>query len=109
MLKKTYRLYSFALTQPKQISGNYFSFKYSGNKKKLNRFAFVVSKKTDPRASARNEMKRKVRAAVEGMFESINAGYDFIFYPKTSAGQVTSKQISEELKQVLEKENLLNV
>lgn len=109
MLKKPYRLDSFSLVSPKQVSGKYFSFKYSKNREELNRFAFVVSRKTDPRASARNEMKRKVRAAVEGIFESIASGFDFVFYPKRDTLRVTSKEVSEELKQVLGKENLLNV
>ena len=109
MFKKAYRLDSFALINPKQISAKYFSLKYSRNSDNISRFAFVVSKKTDARASARNEMKRNVRTATQELFEKINQGYDFVFYPKKQSLNVSSKVTLEELKQVLKKENLLNV
>ncbi len=108
MLKKTFRLNSFALKNPKQVQAKYFSLKFSKNEEKISRFAFVVSKKVDSRSSARNQLKRKVRAGVEGLFEKIPAGYDFIFYPKKSTLDASSEEALVELKAVLKKENLLN-
>jgi ribonuclease P protein component len=109
MLKKAYRLSTFALTNPRQIQAKYFSLKYSENKESLSRFAFVVSKKTEARASKRNEMKRKIRAGVEELFENIKPGIDFIFYPKKQTLDSTSTVALGELREVLKKENLLNV
>lgn len=109
MLKKAYRLDSFVLKNLRQVSAKSFSFKYAQNQEELSRFAFIVSKKVDARASARNEMKRKVRVGVEELFENIKSGYDFIFYPKKYALSVSSKVTLGELKQVLKKEDLLNV
>lgn len=73
----------------------------------MNRFAFVVSKKVDSRATVRNELKRKVRSAVEEIFDSISLGNDFIVYPKLNAKQAPREQVLEEIKKFFEKEGLL--
>lgn len=107
MLKKEYRLSSFLLNNPKQFSTPFFNVKFGKNGKSLNRFAFVVSKKVDNRATARNELKRKVRSCIEEIFDSISLGNDFIVYPKQNAKEASREQILGEVNKFFEKERLL--
>lgn len=107
MFKRKFRLSSFSLQNPKQISGSMFSIKIGQNDQDLNRFAFVVSKKIDMRATARNQIKRKVRQGFEKLADSIKIGHDFIVYPKKNTMEASSDQVLEEIKNSLAKENLL--
>ena len=107
MLKRSYRLKTTALENPKTVTGAYFNFKYQKNKVGENRFAFVVSKKIDKRAVVRNFLKRKVRICVEEIFDKIDKGWDFVFYPKTGAIDADKKQVLGDLKKNLKKQGLI--
>ena len=107
MLKKQYRLDSFFLKNSKQFSGALFNFKVSENGLGINRFAFVVSKKVDQRAVARNRLKRVLRSCIEEIFDNIKMGKDFIFYPKKEILTVTRDQVLKEVKNTLEKEKFI--
>ena len=69
--------------------------------------AFVVSKKIDKRATVRNELKRKTRAAFENLFDQIKDGHDFLVYPRIGVKDVTSKEVGITLKSTLSKNKLL--
>ena len=107
MFKRKFRLSSFSLRSPKQISGSMFNIKIGQNDQDLNRFAFVVSKKIDMRATARNQIKRKVRGGFEKLADSVMVGHDFIVYPKKNTMEATSDQILDEIKDSLAKIDLL--
>lgn len=107
MLEKKYRLKSFSFKSSRQIKAKYFSLKFSQNGEEVSRFAFVVSKKVDPRATARNEMRRKVRAGIESLLDQVKEGYSFVFYPSKEALGVNSQEIQVELLEILKKEKLL--
>jgi ribonuclease P protein component len=84
MLKKVYRLTALSLKNPKTLQSDSFVLKTSPNDLSLSRFAFVVSKKVDKRAVARNSLKRKLRGCIEEIFDKIRTGQDFVFYLKQS-------------------------
>ncbi len=107
MLKKKYRLSSVSIGSAKGFSCGSFRLKIAKNNLEVSRFAFVVSKKIDKRASARNKLKRKVRSIIEEMFDNISSGYDFVFYPKQKAILSTRDQIQEELKKLFSQNQLL--
>lgn len=107
MLKKENRLKSFRLNNPKQIKSASFSLRIGRSKEEVNKFAFVVSKKIDKRATARNSLKRKVRSCIEEIFDNIEKGNDFIIYPKKEAIGATRLQILEEMKNLFIKQKLL--
>ena len=65
MLKKKYRL----LKETKFNKGDlytspFFVLRLAKNEKSFNRFGFVVSKKIDKRATARNRIKRQIRVCI---------------------------------------------
>ena len=107
MLKKNYRLTAFPRKSEKSFSTQYFNLKISKNNLEISRFAFVVSKKIDKRATVRNSLKRKVRSVIEEMFDNIKGGFDFVFFPKQTAIKVTRDQIQEEIKNLFERNQFL--
>ena len=109
MLKKKFRLADFSLERPSQISTEFFNLKFSRNEINSKRLAFVVSKKVDKRATVRNELKRKTRAAFENLFDQIKEGHDFLVYPKIEVNNVTSKEVEITLKSTLSKNKLLKI
>ena len=107
MLKKINRLSSPRLLSPKSIQSHYFSFKVAKNDLGLPRFAFVVSKKLDKRATTRNSVKRKLSSCIEEIFDRIKPGWDFVFYPKPGIVDASHKELSLEIESVFKKEGIL--
>lgn len=107
MLKKSQRADNFKLANSKIIKTPYFSLRLAKNQLDSSRFAFVVSKKIDKRATVRNSLKRKVRSCIEEIFDNIENGYDFIFYPSALTKSTERSLVMDEIKRVIAKENLL--
>ncbi len=107
MLKKEYRLTSGSLSNPKNFKLPLFSLKISKNTLNENRFAFIISKKVDPRATERNTLKRKVRSCIEEIFDSIKPGNDFVFYPTRFAIDRDRSEIMKEIKRIFKENELL--
>lgn len=108
MLKRENRLTSVRLSNTKNISTPFFSLKIAKNDQSLNRFAFIVSKKIDKRATLRNLLKRKLRSCIEEIFDNMEKGYDFIFYPKSLLIKAKREEALKELKKILIKEKIIN-
>ena len=107
MLKKEYRLTSGSLSNPKNFKSPFFNLKIGKNSLEVNRFAFIISKKIDPRATQRNELRRKVRSCIEEIFDSIGKGYDFIFYPSAIAKKANREEILGEINKLFKENNLI--
>ncbi|MBP9716410.1 MAG: ribonuclease P protein component [Candidatus Levybacteria bacterium] len=107
MLKKEYRLTSGSLSNPKNLKRPLFNLKLGRNSLEINRFAFIISKKVDPRATQRNALRRKVRSCIEEIFDNIKPGNDFIFYPNALAKDKDRAEILEELTRLFKENNLL--
>ena len=107
MLKKEYRLTSGSLSNSKNFNSPLFGLKFRKNSLGNNRFAFIISKKIDQRATTRNALRRKVRSCIEEIFESIRPGNDFVFYPTKAAVNRERDEILKEAKRVLKENNLL--
>ena len=84
-----------------------FNLKLSRNSLEINRFAFIISKKIDSRATERNALRRKVRSCIEEIFDNIKPGNDFIFYPNALAKDKDRAEILEEITRVFKENNLL--
>ena len=109
MLKREYRLNTVSLRSPRSFSTPYFNLKVAKNNLEVNRFGFVVSKRIDKRATVRNSLKRKIRGVIEEMFDKINIGNDFVFYPKQTAIIATRNEIHGEIKNLFEKNQFLKI
>jgi ribonuclease P protein component len=108
MLKKKYRL----LKETNFNKGSFFTcpffiLKIAKNEKSFSRFGFVVSKKIDKRATARNRIKRQIRVCIETNLDKIKPGYDMLFLLKKSILGKTTGEISELTLEELKEQKLL--
>ena len=101
MLKKINRIATPHITDPGKISTPLFNLKIGANNSSISRFAFVISKKIDKRATVRNSLKRKFSSCVEEIFDRIETGNDYIFYPSPQAILAPREKILDEIKKVL--------
>ena len=109
MLKKIYRLSSIKLYNSKRVNSTSFDIKVAKNNLGSVRFGFVISKKLDKRAVVRNSVKRKLSKSIEEIFDRIENGYDFVFYPRPRIVEIKQDMLNKEIENVLKKEGLLNV
>lgn len=107
MLKKEYRLTSGSLSDPKNFKLPLFNLKLGKNTLEVSRFAFIISKKVDARATERNALRRKVRSCIEELFDNIKPGNDFIFYPNALAKEKDRGEILGEITRLFKENKLL--
>lgn len=108
MLRKTYRLSSVGLKGPRMVKSNLIDVKTAESNLNYPRFGFVISKKLDKRAVARNTIKRKLSASIEGIFDRIKGGRDFVFYPKREILEIEQNRLNQEIEKIFIKEGFLN-
>lgn len=84
-----------------------FEIKIKKNKLPFNRFAVVVAKKIDKRATVRNKIKRLVRSILQELYGSMITGLDLIFIGKKNILKTTSVQIKKNMENLLKKEGFL--
>jgi ribonuclease P protein component len=65
------------------------------------RFAVLVGKRVDKRASRRNRMKRLVRESVRLLLPAIGPGCDAIFLVNANIAQMTIGEVSSEVRNLL--------
>lgn len=105
MLKRENRLPKIFFKKEKQLNSSLFDLKIAKSGRSLSRFAFVISKKIDKRATVRNRIKRKFRNCIEENLSKISKGYDFLFILKKN---IEKENYCENLISLLKKENLYN-
>ena len=85
----------------------FFSLKVGKNHTKDARFGFIVAKKIDKKATARNRIKRQFRRFAEENCSKIKPGYDFLFRIKKEAMNQETKEIHKQIEKILKKEKLI--
>ena len=84
-----------------------FSLRSSANDLSRSRFAFVVSKRVERRATVRNRVKRQMSACIEDLLKSVRPGFDVIFYVKKEVVSHSQQSICESIKDALQKQKIL--
>ena len=107
MFAKKFRLPpSVGLTNAYVVYTPLFKLSAKQNSLENNRYAFVVSKRIDKRAVGRNRSKRRLRAIVEQVHETLKPGYDMLFVIRKSLvdekHEVLEKTVRESLGKILE-------
>lgn len=97
MLKKIFRLPRVRLKPERTIVSRSLIIKVAENDVKESRFGFVVSKKIDQRATARNTTKRGLRNIVQKNLGQIKSGFDFLIIVKKPSAN-GYKELEEELR-----------
>lgn len=89
------------LRSPRRMHGRLFSLTFAALPTGEPRFAFVVSKKVAARATDRNLIKRRCRAALRDAMEGVPAG-SYIFYAKKDAAKATYRELAADIRQLIE-------
>lgn len=84
-----------------------FVLKIRQNSLRLNRFGIVVGKKIDKRATRRNKIKRILRSALVNLNQSMVNGYDMLFIVRSGIIGKTYFECNFQIRQVLERENII--
>jgi len=85
----------------------FFTFRFTKNDLGFNRYGFVVSKQVDKKATARNMVKRKIRAYLELMHQELKPGHDLLFIIKARAKDASRKELWEVIEKELKGKNLI--
>lgn len=102
MLQKQYRLSAhIRFSSAKSFGNSFFLLKSTENSEKHNRFAFVVSKKIDKRATKRNKIKRIMRSLVEGKKD--NGHVDMLLIARPAILHAKKEDIEEKLEEIFKK------
>lgn len=88
-------------------NGFLFGVSFLKENSQPSKFAFLVSKKIDKRATKRNRIKRLLAAAVREFLPQIKDGFKFVFLVKKEILDKDFWEIKKEVKNFLEKNNLL--
>lgn len=105
MLARKYRLpihrtHAFS----KVISTPSFIMKTEKNNLGYSRFAFIISKKIDKRAVARNTIKRILVSAIQTIFPSLQKGYDILVIARKQIIVQTQASLTQEFSRIFKKE-----
>lgn len=108
MLKKKFRANPRTRIKPtSSFSNRFVALRFSQNNSSYNRYAFVVSKRIDKKATARNRIKRLVRKCIEEKDKDLKKGYDMIFIIRKNITDLSSASINEQVKEILVKSSLI--
>ena len=114
MLSKINRLrldkdFKKVFVEGKTAANRFIKIKFIENQRKETRFGFVVSTKFYKKASKRNLIKRRLRAAAFFLSKKIKPGYDIVIWPKEAIKENQDyKNISDNLKELLIKNDILS-
>ncbi|OGE77873.1 MAG: ribonuclease P protein component [Candidatus Doudnabacteria bacterium RIFCSPHIGHO2_01_FULL_46_14] len=107
----------FRLTQEKdflriykkgqRIQGNHLRISVLRANQNVTRFGFVISKKELSKATARNRVKRILRAAVHGQKKNIKPGYDVIIQARASSKLAPPALLRQEIENLFSKAKLI--
>lgn len=90
------------------IPGPSFSFLFGkSGSGSLPRFTFIISKKVDKRATARNRVRRRLEEAVRGFLPALESGFDGVFLVKGAVTGKGTEEIKKELAAIFRKSGLL--
>lgn len=89
MLKKIHRLkkdkeFKQVFRFSKPVNSGRLSLRASKSKNQATRFGFVISNKIDKRATRRNGLKRRLRAAASLLLSEVKPGYDVVVIMRES-------------------------
>ena len=80
-----------------------FSMNSLKNRSDFSRLGIVVSKKTEPKATQRNLLKRRFRSVAAKLYDSLPKGYDIVVSIKPKAKNSEFSQIEKEIAEAFKK------
>lgn len=93
----------------KTIESRFFKVKFSENQKKHTRFGFVIGAKFSKKATQRNLVKRRLRAVAKSFLKNIKPGLDIVIWPKAGVKGAKYQELAENLKNLLNKNDIVSL
>jgi ribonuclease P protein component len=87
----------------KSVKSSFLILKFLQNGLKINRFAFMVSKKVSLKAVVRNKIRRRLSESVRDFRKETEAGVDVIFVTLPTIKEKRFIEIKEEVNNLLTK------
>lgn len=93
--------------QGRGLREDFMLLRFIKNDLKLSRFGFMVGQKVSKKATARNKIKRRLKALVKSNLLKIKNGVDVVFMVSPSAKSQDFKEIEKLFNSLLKKANLI--
>lgn len=108
MLSKKHRLHAQAhISFSQSATTPFFTIRIKKNGLPYNRYGFVISKRVDKRAVARNSCKRRLGRCIQNLKDQIVQGYDMLFIAKKLLAALEQDGVCRSVEEVLKKQGLL--
>lgn len=91
-----------------RIRSELFTLYAMQSKETNSRFGFVVGTKVSKKATARNKLKRRMRAVVARALPAIQTGADVVLVARPQAGEATFQEIGKTIINLLQTARLIN-
>lgn len=91
----------------RRSSDQFLTVKMLNSSNKYARIAVVVSKRVDKRATARNRIKRQIRAIIEEIYNKLRFGVDMVVIVNPAARSLTRKDLENKLLNLLNRLSLI--
>ena len=111
MLAKKYRIrkdreFRKIYRQGRKIKEGFFSIRYLENQKPYSRFGFVITKTVVKKATARNQLKRKISETIRQNLKKIIIGCDIVILLQYIPENQKSQELERNLLKLLKKARL---
>lgn len=103
----------FRLSSKERISASgiittpLFTMRIAKNNLSHNRYGFVISKKAEKKAVARNRLKRQFRSLLEEKNLNLSQGFDLLFSLRKQIAREKRRRMEDELCRALQKLKLI--
>ena len=85
----------------KTLENQFFRVKFLKNRQGFSRFGFIISAKLLKKATARNVLKRRLRAISRTLIKDLKSNYDIVIWPKTNSTSAYYKELASNLHDLL--------
>ncbi len=98
-----------AVKNGKNIPGDYFYAKISGNSLNKAGFAIIVSKKTEKTSVGRHLIKRRASAVIESFLNKIKPGFvkTAVFFSKKSVKEISQADIKKDIEDIAKRGGII--
>ena len=91
-----------------RVTSEFFTLYVTQSRETHSRFGFVVSTKVSKKATARNKLKRRMRAVAARAFPAVKTGVDVVLVARPQAEKATFQEIAKTITNLLQTSRLIS-
>lgn len=85
----------------KMLENRFLRVKFLKNQRNYSRFGFITSAKVLKKATIRNFLKRRLRAASRFLIKDLKPGFDIVIWPKKISASLNYKDLEIYLRELI--------